>query len=203
MTSLSREDVLRVLAANGAGGAANEAGGASARGAEDVGGHLGMSTGVDGLETAERWLGFLERVEPLFAKFSARIMQVREWEQRNAGGPEAVEAEDYGSGEIRSGPERVPTGPGPAQPATGSDSGPGAPAPLDTSFMAIKLYQWVCGALANQPMDMTIETVISNMLIHMSLPEGATVDTTLATLRKSSIIARAAIDQKLQEIMRG
>ena len=130
-------------------------------------------SGLDGLESLFR---LLERAEPLFARFSERIMKIKEWEA--AHGPDQVQDQDY-AGDYADGygvytlgdgdqPEASPARPAPPRAET--------PAPPKPELTPINLYQMILGELANLPQEMTIKDALAMAKEHKPMVLSALED---------------------------
>jgi len=138
-----------------------------------------LGLGMDGLE---RVLGMLERVEPLFQKFSERFMAIRQWEDGRAG-------QDGGAQDF----EMISEGPG-APPAPAMDRGTRTPGPerpppevtaggVPEALAPIKVYGLLLESLA-------------------VLPEGMTVEEALKLARDQKPLVLAGIEEKLTELFK-
>jgi hypothetical protein len=132
-TPIRRADVLRVIN--------NVPMGGSAPRAADLGGGGGLDLNFD---TLERIVDLVERIGPLFERFSDKFMAIKDWEQRNGNnGGGIMHLIDQGG----AGPSRPPDQTPPVAPPP-PPQGPGAMDPL-------ALYQLLLGTLASLPGDMT------------------------------------------------
>ena len=133
-TPIRRADVLRVINNVPIGDAAPRA--------ADLGGGGG---GLDlNFDTLERIVDMVERIGPLFERFSDKFMAIKDWEQRNGnGGGGGMNLIPQGGPGPSMPPDYVPPVAPPPPP-----QGPGAMNPL-------ALYQLLLGTLASLPGDMT------------------------------------------------
>jgi len=136
-----------------------------------------LGLGMDGLE---RVLGMLERVEPLFQKFSERFMAIKQWEAGQAGqdgGAQDFEMIEEGGGAPPA-MDRATRAPGPGRtpPAVAPGGVPEVLAPL-------KIYQLLLESLA-------------------VLPEGMTVEEALKLARDQKPLVLAGIEEKLAELFK-
>jgi len=139
-----------------------------------------LGLGMDGIEKV---LAMLERVEPLFQKFSDRFMAIRQWEDGRADGIDPAGAFDM----ISEGPAAPP--PPPMDRGTRAQ-GPGRPPPaappggVPEVLSPIKVYQLLLESLA-------------------VLPEGMTVSEALKLARDQKPLILAGIEEKLAELFKG
>ena len=133
-TPIRRADVLRVIN--------NVPIGEARPGAADLGGAGGGALDLN-FDTLERIVDLVERIGPLFERFSDKFMAIKDWEQRGGnsiGG--GMNLMDRGGGGLARPPDQVPPG-GAVAPPQGGGMDP------------IALYQLLLGTLASLPGDMT------------------------------------------------
>lgn len=136
-----------------------------------------LGLGMDGLE---RVLGMLERVEPLFQKFSDRFMAIKQWEAGQAGqefGAQEFEMISEGGGAPQA-MDRGTRAPGPGRPPPEV-----APEGVPEVLAPIKIYQLLLESMA-------------------VLPEEMTVSEALKLARDQKPLILAGIEEKLTELFK-
>lgn len=165
---LTRADVLRVIQLGGSPAPDPVAVPAPDLPTEGPGLLGGIGQGMDGLESV---LGMLERVEPLFTKFSEQFMKIRQWEGSHQADPQGqgqgedpesymdVDANGYLYVDEMPGPQRSRAPRPESRPTAQAENAPANPPPTAggaESVTPISIYQIILESLSALPEDMTI-----------------------------------------------